>query len=75
MDLGLNNIYRHLSYVFYKINYIFAECHDGEFKCLIHEECIPEMKRCDGTKDCEDNSDEWYECGITQRHWLPLGKI
>ncbi|XP_060593205.1 deleted in malignant brain tumors 1 protein-like [Ruditapes philippinarum] len=49
-----------------------SECHDGEFKCLIHEECIPEMKRCDGTKDCEDNSDEWYECGITQRHWLPL---
>ena len=33
-------------------------CKKGEFQCKREFECIPIGKRCDGSKDCWDNTDE-----------------
>ncbi|KAJ8968535.1 hypothetical protein NQ317_003282 [Molorchus minor] len=32
------------------------------FKCKTTTDCIPEEKRCDGTVDCIDGSDEFNDC-------------
>ena len=33
-------------------------CRLGEFQCVSTGECVPELKRCDGSSDCRDGSDE-----------------
>lgn len=33
------------------------ECPEGEFNCDVTR-CISDDKRCDGTKDCQDEADE-----------------
>lgn len=38
----------------------FADCATGEFSCDL-KRCLPISKRCDGTEDCEDRTDE-QEC-------------
>lgn len=38
-----------------------ADCEDFQWQCRSGSACIPTAWRCDGTKDCDDNSDE-HEC-------------
>ena len=40
-----------------------VECLTNEFKCHNGEKCIENLKKCDGNKDCSDESDEKY-CGF-----------
>jgi Low-density lipoprotein receptor domain class A len=36
-----------------------SDCNSTEFKCSVSKsQCIPMCKRCDGTIDCNDYSDE-----------------
>ena len=35
-------------------------CDNNEFKCADGSACISSLSRCDGYKDCYDNSDEIY---------------
>lgn len=37
-------------------------CANDEFQCKNKKECIPEHKFCDGTIDCIDDSDEFFNC-------------
>ena len=37
------------------------KCHPDEFKCNVGG-CIPLSWKCDGQKDCEDESDEPKDC-------------
>ena len=40
------------------------ECNDRQFTCADHRYCIPLNWKCDGERDCRDNSDEEIiECG------------
>ena len=35
-----------------------SDCATGEFQCVSDRRCIPESRRCDNRRDCEDGSDE-----------------
>jgi hypothetical protein len=37
-------------------------CLEHYFKCTSNNTCIPDMKKCDGTKDCRNGEDE-LDCG------------
>ena len=40
-----------------------ANCTSAQFRCGITDDrCIPNVWKCDGEKDCKDNSDEPKEC-------------
>ena len=35
-----------------------GQCRLGQFRCVTSGQCISETRRCDGARDCPDNSDE-----------------
>ena len=37
---------------------VCGQCRLGQFRCVASGQCISETRRCDGTQDCPDNSDE-----------------
>uniref|UniRef100_A0A023GAX9 Putative lipophorin receptor n=1 Tax=Amblyomma triste TaxID=251400 RepID=A0A023GAX9_AMBTT len=37
---------------------VSQECSGRHFKCTTEDQCVPVSKRCDGTSDCGDGSDE-----------------
>jgi len=32
------------------------------FVCQLVKQCINESLHCDGKKDCQDGTDEWFDC-------------
>lgn len=39
-----------------------VQCRDDQFQCNSTGRCIPDVWRCDGEDDCEDQSDEMGTC-------------
>lgn len=63
--------YKHLFLcLFISYTYLdFSEtnpCEKNEFNCL-NGSCLINTKLCDGTKDCDDGSDEMH-CGMYMTH-------
>lgn len=44
-------------YILHTLHCYVGECLDTEFACD-KGKCIPNVYKCDGVQDCEDNSDE-----------------